>query len=129
MQPNKKTMAELVQDVFVEEEITEPVNDSFVSDDDKDQLGKILEKASDKQAEQILMKVDPRNQVKYFEEQYIRWARNPAKRNDRATWSSKLSFQLGSLLIASPESMGMPDYIYYLPKDRFVCFPEHYSGP
>ena len=29
MQPNKKTMAELVQDVFVEEEITEPVNDSF----------------------------------------------------------------------------------------------------
>ena len=23
--------------------------------------------------------------------------------------------------------MGMPDYIYYLPKDRFVCFPEHFN--
>lgn len=71
----------------------------------------------------FLNEIDPRNTRGYFDAGYIKWARDNSKsKPNLASIRSKISFWLGSTFIANPASKGMPDYIWYLPQDRNICF-------
>ena len=132
----KKSFTDLIKEVVEEEsQQPEPANEPIIevelNEEQKEQKKQVIEAlqktTSDKTAEKLLMATDPRNQQDYMDREYLRWARNDTKRVDAATWASRFSFWLGSILVGSPEKMGVPDFIYYLPQDRFVCFPFHFN--
>ncbi|HAU4290896.1 TPA: hypothetical protein ACQVKY_005339 [Serratia marcescens] len=128
-------LADIVKKVLsdIEPENKETKDDEIAVDATaKAELAKTLETLAKDMVDEalstkVLTMVDPRNNTEYFQKQYIRWARdNSDTHTHLASYSSKVSFWLGSTLIANPASLGLPDYIYYLPKDRMVCFRGHF---
>lgn len=76
----------------------------------------------------LLNEMDPRNNRSYFEAGYVKWARdNSDSHTHLASIGSRVSFWLGSTFIANPASKGVPDYVWYLPKDRMTVFRGHFN--
>lgn len=93
-------------------------------------VDKKLDKIPEDQLNKFLSEIDPRNQGDEIEAQYYLWLEgNPKKRNPKMpTWGSRISHLTGTLLFGTPRSLGMPDYYYYLPYDREVCFPDLFEN-
>lgn len=128
-------LADIVKQVLSEaERENEETKDEEIAIDPtaKAELAKTLETLAKDTVDEalstrVLAMADPRNTPEYFQKQYIRWARdNSDTHTHLASYSSKVSFWLGSTLLANPASLGLPDYIYYLPRDRLICFRGHF---
>lgn len=114
----KKENNDVVEDLILE-----------VSEDSKKKLGVVLEKANEEEKIEVINQADPNNNNEVFLRQYKAWARNNTNAHpEAATFASKVSFWLGSTFIQKPKLVDMPDYIWYLPKDRIVCFPDQFKN-
>lgn len=122
-------LSEIVKDVLYKKNDVKNANpDIEVDEKDKQELASTLEALNDEQATEVLVKYDPRNSLDYFKQGYSTWARdNSMTYKYYSTFASKVSFWLGSTLIDPPEKLGLPDYIYYLPMDRMICFRGHFN--
>lgn len=99
-----------------------------VSEEDIKKLGVVLEKANEDEKEELINKADPNNNYDVFIRQYKLWARdNKNSKPKAATIASKVCFWLGSTFVQKPELVNMPDHIWYLTKDRIVCFPDQFK--
>lgn len=139
-QPQKKSLEEVISNaensVFEKvqkEEVIEKADAKKtvkINEEDLKKINKSLNKIPEKQTGEFLSQVDPRNQGGEIESQYHMWrVGNPEIRNHKMiSWGSKISNVIGRLLIGSPNSLGLPDYIYYLPQDREVCFPDLFEN-
>jgi hypothetical protein len=129
----KPSIADLVKQITktvvvnAHEPIKEDV-DELVTDDEKKDIAIGLEQLPHiEQQTELLNQADPRNNLKYFEAGYAKWARdNSETYTNLASVGSKISFWLGSTLVANPAEKGLPDYIWYLPKDRLTVFRGHF---
>lgn len=122
-------LSEIVKDVLYKNNDAKKANpDIEVDEKDKQELASTLEALNDEQSTEVLVKYDPRNSLDYFKQGYSTWARdNSMTYKNQATIASKISFWLGSTLVDPPEKLGLPDYIYYRPMDRMVCFRGHFN--
>jgi hypothetical protein len=110
-------------------------NEDLVSDEDKKDMaiGLNLVKTPE-QKTALLTQADPRNNNNYFDVRYRAWTRDNSKTySNLASIRSKVSFWIGSTLYANPADKGLPDYVWYLPKDRTTVFrghfdPKNYNG-
>lgn len=128
--PFRPTIAEIIDKAKkqVSLEKDEVVSfDSLVSEEERVEMAiglEQLEKPEQKTA--LLNMMDPRNDSQYFNEKYTKWARDNSNTHTHlASFGSKVSFWLGSTFIANPASKGVPDYVWYLPKDRTTVFSGH----
>lgn len=122
-------LSELIKQVVSENE-TETVKEDEIniSEAEKLNLAKEIEPLTDRQAAKVLVKFDPRNNSEYFMSGYENWARDNSNTHTHlASIGSKVSFWIGSTFVANPASIGVPDYVYYLPKDRMTCFRGHFN--
>jgi hypothetical protein len=122
-------LSELIKQV-VSESKTETLKEDEIeiAEAEKLNLAKELENLSDEQAAKVLVKFDPRNNLEYFLESYENWARDNSNTHTHlASLGSKVSYWIGSTFVANPASIGVPDYIWYLPKDRMTCFRGHFD--
>lgn len=102
--------------------------DHLVSDEIKKDVAIGLEQLPHlNQQTELLNQADPRNSREFFNEGYIKWARdNSNTHTNLASFGSRVSFWLGSTLVANPADKNLPDYVWYLPKDRLTVFRGHF---
>ncbi len=122
-------LSEIVKDVLYKNNNTINDDDDFdINQAEQKELAETLEMLDEQQATDVLVKYDPRNSLDYFKQGYATWARdNSMTYKDSATIASKISYWIGATLIDPPEKLGLPDYIYYLPMDRMICFRGHFN--
>lgn len=108
---------------------TEDEIDDLVSDEEKKDLAIGLEQVkTPEQQTTLLRQADPRNNKDYFETGYTKWARDNSRTyTNLASIRSKVSFWIGSTLFANPADKNLPDYVWYLPKDRAQVFHGHFD--
>ena len=136
----KPSLADIVKNVMEKskngdfKDDKQPVNHSsnavnYVEKSDRDAvIAKLSQFQNTSQKVAFLVSADPRENSDFLKEQYKQWARdNSRTRYVMASLGSKVCFWLGSTFLGTPESKGKPDFIYYLPWDRKVCFPGHYK--
>lgn len=101
-----------------------------VSPDEQKAVATVMEQAkTPEQEREFLREVDPRNSRDYFETSYQIWARdNTRTYTNLASIRSKVGFWLGSTFVANPADKGVPDYVWYLQKDRPIVFSGHLNA-
>lgn len=119
-----KSTVEIDKDIQEKEDV-----DGLLTDDKKKEIAAGLEILKHpEQQTALLVQADPRNNIDFFEKGYRAWARDNSNTHfAAATFGSKVSYWLGSTLVASPASIGVPDYVWYLPKDRLTVFRGHFN--
>lgn len=102
--------------------------DDLLTEDEKQEIAKGLEQLPHiEQQTALINESDPRQNPEYFFTNYLKWARDNSQTYPHlASFGSKVSFWLGSTLVANPADKGLPDYIWYLPKDRLTVFRGHF---
>lgn len=117
------------REVLPENEIVKEAVDHLVDKEDRENIAKgvgYLETTEQQTA--LLNEMDPRNAPAYFKAGYLKWARdNSNTHTNLASISSRVSFWIGSTFVANPASVGIPDYVWYLPKDRGTVFRGHFD--
>lgn len=129
----KPSIADLVKQISknMPANETEPqAQDEMVSDEDRKDVAIGLEQVkTPEQEKELLTLADPRNNREYFDIKYRAWARNNDKTyTNLASIRSKVGFWLGSTFVANPADKGVPDYVWYLPKDRAIVFNGHLNA-
>lgn len=129
----KPSISELVKQISKSMPITEQPehqDDVFVTDEERKDLAIGLEQVkTPEQEKELLTMADPRNSRAYFETRNQSWARDNSRTyTNLASIRSKVCYWLGSTFVANPADKGMPDYVWYLPKDRAVVFNGHFNA-
>lgn len=104
-------------------------DEELVPEDKKVEMAIYMEKAkTPEQKAAMLREADPRNSNQYFEAHHSKWARDNSRTyTDSASIRSKVSFWIGSTLFFNPADKNLPDYVFYLPKDRATVFRGHFD--
>lgn len=119
-----RATVEIDKDIPLKEQV-----DELMTDDKKKEVAAGLEILQHpEQQKALLVQADPRNNIDFFDFEYKKWARDNSNTHFAvASFGSKVSYWLGSTLVASPASIGVPDYVWYLPKDRLTVFRGHFN--
>lgn len=119
-----KSTVEIDKDIQEKEDV-----DGLLTDDKKKEIAAGLEILKHPEQQTALMvQADPRNTVEHFDSTNRKWARdNTNTYYSAASFGSKFSYWLGSTLVANPAEKGVPDYVWYLPKDRLTVFRGHFN--
>lgn len=119
-----RATVEIDKDIPLKEQV-----DELMTDDKKKEVAAGLEILQHpEQQKALLTQADPRNNIAFFSTEYKKWARDNSNTHyAAASFGSKVSYWLGSTLVASPASIGVPDYVWYLPKDRLTVFRGHFN--
>ena len=129
----KPSIADLVKQISKNMPATEKDSqeqEELVSDEERKDVAIGLEQVkTPEQEKELLNLADPRNNRDYFDIKYRAWARNNEHTfTNLASIRSKVCFWLGSTFVANPADKGVPDYIWYLPKDRGIVFNGHLNA-
>lgn len=103
--------------------------DELMSEEEKKDIAIGLEQLSGvDQKTELINQADPRNDINYFKVGYKNWVNdNSQTYYDSASIGSKISYWIGSTLVANLTDKGKPDYIFYQPKDRLTVFKSHFN--
>lgn len=76
----------------------------------------------------IYQSFDPLAHEEKFYEQYLAWANNPLNKKENTTFVSWYSNKVCSIFLGGSESNKLAPFVYYEPRNRVNCFPEHFKN-
>lgn len=76
----------------------------------------------------IYQSFDPLAQEDKFNQQYLAWANNPLNKKEHTTFVSWFSNKVCSVFLGSHETNQLAPFVYYEPRNRVNCFPEHFKN-